>query len=158
MQYHPDKNPEPRAAAAFVLVNEAYEYLKDPVRRQKASTLPRSGRDRDEAIRKEKHDDWEAYQQEAARQRAFRQAQASIEEFEKSPIYRAAAVVDKVYNYLFILIGLMIILVPIFSLDELRYYDTGEVNQYAVVVPFIIGVSFIYGIWYFIFKLKEGEA
>ena len=159
MQYHPDRSDDPRSATAFVLVNEAYEYLKDPVRRLKGvHNSPKTGRERDEEIRREKHDDWDEYQKEAARQRAYRYAQTSAEEFSKSPIYRAAAAIDKFYNYLFIVIGLLIILIPIFNIEELRNMDTGEIDQLGIVAPFIIGVCFVYGIWYFIFKLKEEEA
>ncbi len=159
MQYHPDRSDDPRSAAAFVLVNEAYEYLKDPARRSKeVQTPPKTGRERDENIRKDKHDDWEEYQKEAARQRAYRYAQASAEEFSNSRIYRAAAAIDKFYNYLFIVIGLLIVLIPIFNIEELRDMNTGEVDQFGIVVPFIIGVCFIYGIWYFVFKLNEEEA
>jgi len=157
MQYHPDRSDDPRAAAAFVLVNEAYEFLKDPSRRP-AATAVKTGRHRDEEIRKDKHEDWEAYQKEAARQRAYRYAQSSAEQFARSPIYKAAAVVERVYNYLFIAIGILMIFIPIFNIEDLRNRDTGEVNQYGIVVPFILGVAFIYGIWYFVFKLREEEA
>jgi len=42
--YHPDRNKEPNAQAKFVAVKEAYECLKDPLRRgHYDSTLPGSG-------------------------------------------------------------------------------------------------------------------
>jgi hypothetical protein len=158
MQYHPDRSDDPRAAAAFVLVNEAYEYLKNPSRRIKSTSVKtKTGRHRDEEIRKDRYEDWDAYQKDAARQRAYRHAQSSAEQFARSPIYKAAAVIDKVYNYLFIAIGILMILIPIFNIEDLRNRDTGEVNQYGIVVPFILGVAFIYGIWYFVFKLREEE-
>lgn len=159
MQYHPDRSNDPKSATAFLLVNEAYEYLKNPVRRSRGNRkTPKTGRERDENIRREKHDDWDKYQREAARQRANRYAQASAEEFSKSPIYRAAAAIDTFYNYLFIVMGLLIILVPILNIEDLRDVETGEIDQSGIVIPFIIGVCFVYGIWYFLFKLKEEDS
>ncbi|NNK80296.1 MAG: DnaJ domain-containing protein, partial [Flavobacteriales bacterium] len=85
MRYHPDRNAEPRAAQAFILVNEAYEFLSDPGRRASYSR-PKTGRERDDERRKARYEDWEAYQKEAARRRAKAYAKGMVEEFERSPM------------------------------------------------------------------------
>ena len=153
MRYHPDRNAEPRAAEAFILVNEAYEYLSDPQRR--TVSAPMTGRARDEARRKARHDDWEAYQREAARRRAEAYARASVDEFERSPLFKAAMFMDRIYNYLFIILGMLIIILPfigVYTMDE-EYKE--DYNYFILIVPVILGLVFVYGMWYFTFKLEE---
>lgn len=154
MRYHPDRNPEPRAAQAFILVNEAYEFLNDPGRRQAYST-PRTGRQRDDAKRRARYDDWEAYQKEAARRRADAYARGKVEEFERSPLFRAAMMMDRVYNYLFIVIGVLIAAMPLIGAWFMTEEEKVDYNYYKLIIPVVLGVGFVFGIWYFVFKLEE---
>lgn len=156
MKYHPDRNAEPRAAEGFILVNEAYEYLSDKGRREVYSR-PRTGRERDEQKRKASNKDWEDHHKEAARGRAAAYASGKVEDFEKSRIYRAAAALDQFYNYLFIGIGVMIAILPVIGALNLTEAEKLEFNYYGLILPVILGGGFVFGIWYFIFNLKESD-
>lgn len=160
MRYHPDRNADPRAAEAFILVNEAYEYLSDTKRRTSHSTSRTSrttGRARDEEMRRSRRQSWDEHQREAARQRAARYANASVEDFKKSPLYRAAMVMDSFYNYIFLLVGVIIIIGPFYGLTLMDPVEREEYNYFQLIVPVVLGVGFIYGLWYFIFKVNEEE-
>lgn len=156
MKYHPDRNSDPRAAEAFILVNEAYEYLSDKERRTLYSS-PKTGRARDEEMRKKRNKDWEDMQREAARKRAAAYARGKVEDFEKSRIYRAAAMLDRFYNYLFIVIGVMIAVMPVIGALRMTEQEKVEFNYYGLILPVILGVGFVYGIWYFVFNLQESD-
>lgn len=158
MRYHPDRNPEPRAEEAFILVNEAYEYLKDDGRREYLSSVL-TGRHHAPRYRKENGgmDDWERAEREMARQRARAHAQARAEEFQRSPIYRAAMTLDKVYDYLFIGMGAAMATLPILGWFLLPEEMKEEYDAKQLIFPFLIGCAFIYGIWYFLFKLGRSE-
>jgi curved DNA-binding protein CbpA len=155
MRYHPDRNKDPRAAQAFILVNEAYAYLSDPNRRSAEAKSPNTGRARDEARRKARHHDWEAVEREAARYRAAKDANSSAEQFEQSKVFKAARVVDKVYNYVFLLVGIMVVIGPLLTLFEEDTHREGPIRHLAILFPVLLGIGFLYGIWYFIFKLRE---
>lgn len=151
-EYHPDRNDHPRAEEAFVLVNEAYVYLSDPVRR--ASLDRRRAANYSRARRQEEQARWKAHQQAEARARAKEHANDSFDEFAKSRIYRAAMVLNEVYNYVFILMGVLMILLPladfIFGNEEAE-----DVRVTAIIFPALIGGAFIYGIWYFAIKQER---
>lgn len=146
MRYHPDRNDDPRAEEAFILVNEAYEYLSDAVRRK--------------ALRNTDHDwtritpEWET-ERERARQRARAHAHAKAEEFQRSPIYKAAMALNKVYDYVFIALGLGMAFMPIIGHLTESEVEREEKNVFQFIFPFLIGGAFIYGIWYFLFKQQD---
>jgi curved DNA-binding protein CbpA len=150
-EYHPDKNTHPRAEEAFVLVNEAYEYLKDPVRR--ASIDKQRFSEYSQQRRKEEHKAWVTQEQARARKRAAQHAEASFEDFSHSPIYKTAAVLNEVYNYVFVGIGLFMIIMPL-----IRSFTTAEADSFStasVIAPMTLGLAFLYGIWYYVLKDED---
>jgi len=153
MKYHPDKNSDPRAAEGFILVNEAYEYLSDSQRR--TYSRPKTGRERDDARRSANYQAWVRNEREGARRRAAEHAQESFGIFKDSKIYKAAMVLDRVYNYVFLGMGALMALVPIFGLGFLTDEEKNDFNYPGLIFPVIIGIAFVYGIWYFLFKLEE---
>jgi len=147
--YHPDRSGDPSTRNKFIEVNEAYEvllrkeeYIRDAIKRYKKKQAnkkygrkpPTSG----------------------ARQRAASYADMRFKEFEKSPIYKTAVVFNSAFNYVFLFLGVVMIMSPFVK----YYYDLkspvnpagGPVFQ---VLPIFMGVAFTMGIWYFIFKKKE---
>ena len=117
------------------------EYIRDAIRRYKEKNIKKKYGTSPGA---------------GARQRAESYADMRFKEFEKSPIYKTAVVVNSAFNYVFLFLGFIMILSPFIK----YYYDLqspvipagGPVFQ---VLPIFMGVAFTIGIWYFIFKKKE---
>lgn len=146
--YHPDRSGDPSTRNKFIEVNEAYEvllhkeaYIKDAIRRFKHKQAKKK---------------YGSQQGSGARQRAASYANMRFKEFEKTPIYKTAVVVNSAFNYVFLFLGIIMIISPFVK----YYYDLqspvspagGPVFQ---VLPIFMGVAFTLGIWYFIFKKKE---
>lgn len=153
-EYHPDRNPSPDAAARFIQINEAYEFLSDDNRRKYHSQ--RQTMSREEELRRERvYREW-VRQQASARARAKAHAQANYEDFANSPIYRTAKAISKFYNYLFLTLGLIMISTPVFwYLRDKEQLIEHEKTVGALIMPGIVGLCFTYGIWYFLFKKGE---
>ena len=152
MRYHPDKNENPRALEGFILINEAYEYLSDPSRRTKSTPL--TSRERDDERRKAMYEEWVRSGRAEARARAEAYSQQSFSSFVDSKVFQAAMDVDRIYKYLFIGMGVLMVLFPIFGSNYLTEEEKKDFNYYGLIFPVIIGIAFIYGIWYFLFKLE----
>lgn len=151
--YHPDRNKHPRAEEAFILVNEAYIMLSNP---------PAKDEEIDHEKRKKYYGTSSAgfqtsteRHQEAARKRAREYAQTSYEEFVNSKIYKTAMVVNKVYNYIFLICGFLIILGPILGTNFFTEEQEDKSNYFTIIMSMLMGVGFTYGVWYFSFKIKE---
>ncbi|NNK80677.1 MAG: hypothetical protein HKO93_04190, partial [Flavobacteriales bacterium] len=84
-------------------------------------------------------------------------ARGKVEEFERSPMFRAAMLMDKIYNYLFIIIGLSIVVLPFYGVSQLNAEERAEYNYVMLVIPVVVGIIFVYGLWYFVFKLDESD-
>lgn len=103
---------------------------------------------------KKKNEQKEALQKrniiEEARRRASRHADMPFEKFARTPIYRTAVVVAGIFDYVAIFTGLVMILAPVGSYfaDMTRLAGKGEEPDFHVV-PIFIGLSFLYGVWYF---------
>jgi len=146
--YHPDRSGDPSTRNRFIEVNEAYEvllhkedYIRDAIKRYK---------------QKQANKKYGTQAGSGARQRAASYADMRFKEFEKSPIYKTAIVVNSAFNYVFLVLGVVMIISPFVK----YYYDlqspikpTGE--PVFQVLPIFMGVAFTMGIWYFIFKKKE---
>ena len=152
-QWHPDVNGAAQARMRFIEVNEAYEFLMDPRRRDLYSR--RTTIDERERLRREMlYKQWVAQQQQQARNKAQRYAERPMDEFVNSPIYKAAMRVSHVYNYIFIAVGIIITFGPgikylMMTAEEL---EERQVTTASVVTPMIMGALFTYGIYTFLFK------
>ena len=84
MQYHPDRNPDPRAPSMFIRITEAYQYLISIPAQQKA--------------RKEEqqnyYDAWVEYRREEARKKAENYAKESYAKFRESELYKSTNYID----------------------------------------------------------------
>ena len=113
-QYHPDLNKAPDAAERFIEVNEAYEFLLrlhtvPPPRSRTARTATHRHRPyyrqpaADELFRQ-----WMESERRKARARAAEAARKRYEEFRKSRIYRTSQIISAAYDYLFVILGLIL--------------------------------------------------
>jgi DnaJ-domain-containing protein 1 len=154
--YHPDLNDDPSSARRFILINEAYEFLSDDRRRayyraRRATRVSDAELERREAYYRE----WAQKQQQAARQRAEQYARADYDAFTKSKVYRTAMVMNRVYNYVFLGMGIFMIVAALIYVirDGERLLRQGE-SVGMLLLPGFIGVMFTLMIWYFLFKQK----
>jgi hypothetical protein len=151
-QLHPDKNPHPKAAEQFIMVNEAYEVL---LRRDEYSRrLLYASQDR-----KRQQEEFIMRQQAEARQRARKHAQMRYDRFERSPLYRTAMLVNNAYDYIFLGIGLFMIFLPfVIYLYFPAIDEFGRVSREFHAGPMFIGVFFVIGVWYFLFRDRKAMA
>ena len=152
-KYHPDKSGDQNTRGHFIDVNEAYEvlmkrdqYLRDAIlryqKRKKAQTEMRQKYGRDYA--------------QGARERAMGNSYMRYKEFEKTPIYRTAVVLNSAINYVFVGIGILMIASPIIGFYNETMYGRldGKAPQFQFL-PIFLGISFLYGLWYFLIKNKD---
>ena len=151
--YHPDRNNHHLAAEAFILVNEAYEMLLNPVSVKK-NQVDEAKRRRYYGTSKAGAGDFESRREEA-RKRAQENAKRSYEEFTRSPLYKTAMVIDQFFNYMVIALGILIICSPIISLQYIPEEDLEEYPYWTLIFPIAIGFGFIYGIYYYAIKAND---
>jgi len=151
--YHPDRSGDPNTRGKFIDVNEAYEillrrdeYIRDALlryqKRQAAQNAMRNSRGREYAA--------------GARERAASNSYKRYSEFEKSPIYRTAVVFNSAVNYLFVAIGMIMIISPFLGYyNQLTYGRPDGKEPEFHILPIFLGILFLYGLWYFLIKNKE---
>lgn len=159
--YHPDRSGDEGTREKFIKVNEAYEVLmqKDTYVREAIDRYQKKQRGTSE--NQQPHRD-PAYKPKTThsnasgqRNRAEAYADMRFKDFEKSPIYKTALVVSSFFNYLMLAIGFSMVASPIVS-----YINYDESNRFAGeehvfhIWPMILGLAFLYGVWYFLFKHK----
>jgi curved DNA-binding protein CbpA len=148
-QFHPDKNAHSDAHLRFIEIHEAYEFLGDEKQR-KAYDLAHN-----RAVTP-RYDEYYQQREYAARNRAKKYARQDFEEFKKSKYYKVAAGVNSGFNYLFLMICLMIIVVPLYMYILQQELPEEEHRPFLVFLfPMILG--FAMGLWacYYWFIKKQ---
>lgn len=84
MQYHPDRNADPRASSMFIRITEAYQYLISIPAQQKAR----------EEERQNYYNAWVEYRREEARKKAESYAKESYAKFRESELYKSTTYID----------------------------------------------------------------
>lgn len=157
--WHPDVNKDPKAPAVFILINEAYEFLLDDQRRENFGSA-RKQTQVDAALRAERelrYQQWVETQRRDARERAAENARSSFDTFVGSRIYRTAMVLNRVYDYVFLILASLIIVVPlIVILTPERLNEQRNVTTYiSMGLTVCLGSMFLYFIWKFLFKQED---
>lgn len=159
--WHPDVNPDPGATARFVEINEAYEFLSDAsLRKAYEWKHSNAAADFDERVRREAvYRMWMADQQARSRDRAHHHAAMPFDQFEKSAIYRTAMHLSRMYNYIFLGAGACMIFLPVLSylLQDPNLPEDDRITFAGILFPMAVGGLFVYGIYYFLFKLNHEE-
>ncbi|MEM9050672.1 MAG: hypothetical protein AAGC47_01355 [Bacteroidota bacterium] len=90
------------------------------------------------------------------RERAEVHANMRYDDFVKTPLYKTAMVMDSAFDYIFIFAGALMILAPIFGyvMETIKPENPKKEPEFHFL-PIFLGVAFLYGIWYFLFKLKR---
>jgi hypothetical protein len=141
-EYHPDLNHEAGAQEKFIEVNEAYEFF---LTRSAKVHEPVTGRTFSTAEMQQMYEEWMRWERMKARARAAKAAKKKFEEFRNSPIYRTSNILSMGADYVWIFVGTMVMLGPIFGV----YYRTqadGFVSPngvFAAVMLMIVGLIII---------------
>lgn len=108
-EYHPDLNPNPNAHLQFILINEAYNYLCGLIQKEGRINDPAQNNKQDQSF----YDTWVKQERARIRREAARNARMKYEEFKKTKTYKATSFLYELVDFLYIGVGLLIILVPI---------------------------------------------
>lgn len=156
-RYHPDSSHHLSSEGRFIEVNEAYEFLADPVRRSGYKGRPKISPE--EAKRREDiYRQWVQNQQDLARRRAQRHSRESFDKFSESSIYKTAMLVSRVYNYIFFAVGVALTIVPVtIMIFQAPSEEEDQRQLWEFILPVVLGGLFTYGIYYFLFKLENDE-
>jgi hypothetical protein len=100
-ELHPDKNKSADAHEQFVLLLEAYEYLTKPRVQHEEVTVS--------------YEEWVRANREEARRRAQEHARMKYEEFKKTDYYRKSKAIEDVFNQLYFLSSVALILAPLWG-------------------------------------------
>lgn len=145
-KYHPDLNAEPGARLRFLEVHEAYEYLLDEHRRSihRRVSVHREMDEYEKRKREFIYKAWAGKQRKEAEARAKHYADLKYNAFTRSAIYRTAMVVDKAYNYIFVGLFALVIILPVTKLLFVpRQPGESREHDWHVVFPVAIGLFFL---------------
>lgn len=147
-RYHPDRSGTTDTRSKFIEVNEAYEIL------MKRDAMVREAIRRYNQKRQGKNPT--PPPKSNPRERASTYADMKYSEFVKSPIYRTAMMMDSAFDYIFLFLGFLMILAPVLGYIAESMEDRPEGKEVEFhYVPIILGLAFLYGVWYFLFKSKR---
>jgi curved DNA-binding protein CbpA len=159
-QHHPDINPDPRSRDQFIMIHEAYEFLMEPSRRVScAEYVHRPRISQEELERRERiYKVWVEYHQDIARKRAEAFAKAQAEQLYEDRWYKLIMRVNMVYNLLFLVFCLAVIVLPIYKyfadrqLPESRHWPF-----YYCILPIFTGLLFACFSYYQWFVVKNDD-
>ncbi|MFI5221750.1 MAG: DnaJ domain-containing protein [Bacteroidia bacterium] len=126
---HPDKNKAPDAHEQFILLTEAYEFLRNARSKNVVSK-----------DRMSSYTDWHSQRREQARQQAKRYAQMRYDEFINSDYYKSVSSIEIIFDGLIFLFAcsILIILPIVATLVEGWTGFGGSMLVIFVTLPFTI--------------------
>jgi len=115
-RYHPDINKSATASDRFIITTEAYQFLLAHHKKKQLDS---------EEIR-EFINEWERYQREQARRKAYAHARIRYARFVNSDLYRSTKVLDKTRIFIAIIFSLLILILAINGyIARLKMVDEG---------------------------------
>lgn len=154
---HPDVDKSPGAKERFVAILEAYEVLADENSRSAYDRQQNLYHRRNDILerKEEAYRDWFIRYQNQAREKARKASDSTFNDFLNSPVYKTAMVLSRVYNYVFMFIGIFMIIGPMVLWHFQDIPEEMKRPFWTLFFPAALGVGFTYGIWYFLFKHKH---
>jgi len=143
--YHPDKSGDPLTRDKFIEVTEAYQAIlnKDDLLQEALLRYER----RQQGVRKP------SPKADHIRRQSMSYADMRFKDFEKTPIYRVGIFINKLSKYIFFPLGFLMIVSPLIRYYQTLYYPAYPGQEPVFdFFPIFIGIAFIYGLWYFMFK------
>ena len=133
--YHPDLNKREDAADIFILVNEAYEYLSEQLRRGR-----RVDAEKAELIR-----EWQEYRRAEARKRAYRYSKERYREFTKSKDYKTSMALNKVQLIINLSVAISVISMAVLGyIIKWRMVDRGYDPPTLASFIFLLSIGLIF--------------
>lgn len=171
--YHPDLNKAEDANEKFIQINEAYEFFlrffqkydkqgaKYPGSQQKDNCNSGEKQARDYSSYYRAYDkfykSWFEKGQYKAKQRAEYYAQKEYEEFKKSRLYKTASALNKVFNYLYYMLGISLVvlfLILFFIISQSLIFQLlhkdGSGKAIILIGCILFSVFVFIGIWKFV--------
>jgi hypothetical protein len=144
-QYHPDVCNDPDAKDKFIQVNEAYELLiKHTQNINKGIFTPENDFYTNDSVNSA-YIEWLKYVQNKARARAARNAKLKFEQFKESYIYKSAKAASWIFDIIYLICGVFIVVAPYFFASFEHITSTRKVMTIVVTVGAeIFGLLFIY--------------
>jgi len=144
-QYHPDVCNDPDAKDKFIQVNEAYELLiKHTQNINKGIFTPENDFYTNDSVNSA-YIEWLKYVQNKARARAARNAKLKFEQFKESYIYKSAKAASWVFDIIYLICGVFILIAPYIFASFKNISPTQKVMTIlAVVGTELFGSLFIF--------------
>ncbi|MEZ4800391.1 MAG: DnaJ domain-containing protein [Flavobacteriales bacterium] len=161
--YHPDAGTSEANEERFILITEAYDYLLNSEnRRRHAAYISQPRTSMSEASKRRKQDEYEAWvareQHMAYVRMRMRQKELEEEEFKKTFAYRMMHGINLVYNFIFLIVALAVIIIPIYKyFDQDNLPENQQQNFLTFLMPSLLGVGFLSYSYYYLFILKTDE-
>jgi curved DNA-binding protein CbpA len=155
-EYHPDVSKLPEARELFIALNEAYEYLLNKLKLEKAL------KDRNSTAYEETAqsiiDAWMASERERIRNRAKQHADMRFRKFRKTKIYRTAEILTKYLNIGTLLLGIVVFTVSMFGTwQQTHLYNRYNIDFSYIASAVIVGLLGICMILYSIYKIRSAS-
>lgn len=156
---HPDVDKSAGAKERFVAILEAYEVLGDENSRAAYDRQRNLTQRRNDILesKEEAYREWFMRYQAQARENARKASDTTFNDFLNSPVYKTAMVLSRVYNYVFMFIGVFMIAGPMILWHFQDIPEEMKRPFWTLLFPAALGVGFTFGIWYFLFKHKQHE-
>ena len=143
-QYHPDINTSPNAHEEFILLNEAYEFVKQLIDKKTIVKEDEYGQ-----FDEQFYHEWLKNQRENARKQASRFSRMKYNDFTNSPYYKSTVILSSFVELMVLFVGILAIVIPIYSIINRKIHPDRVVSTITgTVLAVILGICFVVTILY----------
>ncbi len=151
-KYHPDVCKLPNSQEKFILVRRAYLYLSnaDAYQFYLNKHVQRPRRTVQYAHRPH------ARNMNSERVHNYRTREHVVDAPEY--VIKLGTFLEKIYDYIFIFIGLLMIFFPAIYISMDDEWEIAETGYYPIIIPAVVGVLFLAGVFYYLNQHKHPIA